>query len=192
MKFPQESYSAVVCAIQSDYIFLQRVTSDVGGVFAGVEKMIRETFLSHLFSIKTKPLPPIVGALSTIPVKKVGLGLLNTVTSAKDKYISYHQASAELIKDMMGERAFSNADCLLGLREESYDGKKNQDNIKDATLKGLVRGLIVTKRCLILRTKITGEWLNVQGTTVTGTVFFDEELCDFLCTRYNVTPPQPP
>ena len=39
-KYPQESYAIVVRAIQSEWIFLQRVTWDTGDPFAGVEKII--------------------------------------------------------------------------------------------------------------------------------------------------------
>ena len=53
------------------------------GEFSGVENMIWETFLPHIFSGKTKSLSPIVGSLSTILFKKSGLGLLNPMTSEK-------------------------------------------------------------------------------------------------------------
>ena len=82
-KYPQESYDVVVHAIQSEWIFLQRVTWDTGGAFFGLENMIQETFLPRLFFVKTKFLSPIVGDLSTMPVKKSVLGILNPVTSAK-------------------------------------------------------------------------------------------------------------
>ena len=36
-KYPQKSYAAVVPTIQSELIFLQRVTSDTGDTFAGME-----------------------------------------------------------------------------------------------------------------------------------------------------------
>ena len=82
-KYTQESYPPVVSAIQSESIFLQRVTWYMGDAFAGVQKIIRETFLPHLFFRKTKILSPIVGDQSTMPVKKSGLGLLNPVTSSQ-------------------------------------------------------------------------------------------------------------
>ena len=78
----------VVRAIQSEWIFLQHVTWDTGDLFAGVDKIIWETFLPCLFFGKTKTLSPIVGNLSTMPIKMAGLGLLNPVTSEKDKYLS--------------------------------------------------------------------------------------------------------
>ena len=74
----------------------------MGGVFAGVDKMIRETFLPHIFFGNTKTLSPIVGALSTMLINKSGSGLLNPVTSANDKYLSLQRASAEIIQDVMG------------------------------------------------------------------------------------------
>ena len=73
-----------------------------GDAFAGVEKMILEIFLPHLLFRKTKTLSPIVGALSKITVKESGLGLLNTVMSAQEKYLIYNQGSAELIWAVTG------------------------------------------------------------------------------------------
>ena len=81
-KHPQESYSTVERAIQSELIFLQHVTWYTGDVFTGVEKILQETFLSRLFFGKYKSLPPIVGNLSTMQVKRYGLGLQDPVTSS--------------------------------------------------------------------------------------------------------------
>ena len=97
-KYPQESYSAVVCAIQSEWIFIQCLTWYTGNLFAGVEKMIRETFLPRLFFGKTKTLSHVVGDLSTTPVRKAVMGLLNPVTSAQEKYLSSTRGSAELVR----------------------------------------------------------------------------------------------
>ena len=52
----QESYAAVIRAIQSELIFIQRNTWDMGGEFSGVENMIQETFLPRLFLRKKNPL----------------------------------------------------------------------------------------------------------------------------------------
>ena len=126
-KYPQESYATVVRVIQPEWIFLQFVTWDTGDAFTGVEKMIWETFLSRLFFGKTKTLSLIVGYLSTIPVKKSGLGLLNSVTSSQAKYLSYQQESAELFWAVTGGGEFSNADHLRTLSEERHDRKKARD-----------------------------------------------------------------
>ena len=47
--FPQKSYAAVICAIQFEWIFLQRVMKDTGQAFARVKKFLRETFFPRLF-----------------------------------------------------------------------------------------------------------------------------------------------
>ena len=46
----------------------------MGDAIAGVEKIIWETFLPRLLFRKTKTLSPVVGALSTMPVKKIRTG----------------------------------------------------------------------------------------------------------------------
>ena len=64
--------------------------------------MILETFLPRLFFGKMKTLSPVVGSLSTIPVKKSGLVLLNPVMSAQENYLSSKQGNAELVQAMAG------------------------------------------------------------------------------------------
>ena len=103
-KCPQDSYAAVVRAIKSEWFFLQRATWYTGDAFAGVEKMIQETCLPRLFFGNTKILSTIVGTLSTIPIKVAGIGLLNPVTSAKEKYLSSHLGSADLFRAVVGGR----------------------------------------------------------------------------------------
>ena len=55
-RYPQESYAAVVHVIQLEWVFLQRITWDMGYTFAGVEKMTQETFLPPLFFRYKNPL----------------------------------------------------------------------------------------------------------------------------------------
>ena len=93
-KYPQESYAAVVHMIQSEWIFIQRVTWDTEDEFAGLEKILWENFLPRPLFVKTKSFSPTIGDLSMILVKKPGLGLLNPVTPAKEKYLSSQRGSA--------------------------------------------------------------------------------------------------
>ena len=67
-----------------------------GHIFGCGEDDSGNIFASYLF-LKTKYLPPIVGALSTILVKKYGLGLLNTVTPTNDQYPSLYWVGADSI-----------------------------------------------------------------------------------------------
>ena len=78
------------------------------------------------------------------------------MTTPKEKYLSSQEESAEMIWDMAWEGDFSNTDHLLALRKENSDRQENRDNANDATIKVLVGDIIVTNRCLILRTKNTG------------------------------------
>ena len=51
-KYPWESYSTVVRAIQSEWIFLQHITSDTGDSFVGVETIIRRNLFAFYFPCK--------------------------------------------------------------------------------------------------------------------------------------------
>ena len=82
---------------------------------------------------------------------------------------------------------FSNSNHLWRLGKERRDVKKEQEAAYKTKLKGLVRKLKGTNRRLILRAKITGTWLSVRGTTVSGTVLSATYFRDFLCARYNVS-----
>ena len=93
--------------------------------------------MPHIFFIKKKSLSPIVGDLSTMMIEKYRLGIINSVTSEKEKYPIFHQASTELIRDVTGG-AFMNADHLLALREERCERAKNRDEANNSTLVGLV------------------------------------------------------
>ena len=43
--------------IQSEFFFLQCVTKDTGQTFAGLGKVLRETFLPHIFFGRSPPPP---------------------------------------------------------------------------------------------------------------------------------------
>ena len=61
----------------------------------------RNLFASS-FLQKYKTLSPVLGALSTMMVRKSRLGLLDPVTSAQENYLSSTQGSAELVRDVTG------------------------------------------------------------------------------------------
>ena len=149
-KYPQESYTAVVREIQSEMIFIQHVTWDTRDVFTGAEKMIQENFLPYIFFRKTKSLSPIVITLSTMLIKMNGLGLLNTVTSVKKKYLSSQRGSAGLIRDVTGGGGFSNSDHIRTLGEERRDRQKDWGVVNKTKLKGLFQYLKGTNTHLIL------------------------------------------
>ena len=108
--------------IQLEWIFLQRATNNTGDAFTGVEKILWEAFFASPSLRKVKNLSPIVVILSTTPVNKSGRGLLNSVTSEKNNYLSLQHAITELIQAMKQESAFYNSNQLMAIREEKRDG----------------------------------------------------------------------
>ena len=73
-----------------------------------------------------------------LPAKKYRLGLHNPVTSSKEKYNSFLCASGEMIGSVKSKMGFSTANHIQAVKEESPDGKKDQDVANDAKLQGIV------------------------------------------------------
>ena len=126
--------------------------------------MIRKTFLPCILFRKTKNLSPVVGDLSTMPVKKYGMGLLNPVTSDQEKYSSSTQGSVELVQAVTGGGEFSYVNHLRTLIDDRQDGKEAWDVEYGYRLKGFVINIQGTDKSIILRTISTGKWLSVRGT----------------------------
>ena len=85
----------------------------------------------------------------------------------------------ELVRALTGGGAFPNANHLRNLSEEIHDGQEDRGDVYKIKINGLVRDLKVTDKRLILRVKITGAWLSVRGTTVSGTVLSSTEFWGF-------------
>ena len=77
---------------------------NTGHAFKRLGKVLWKTFLPRLFFGRMKTLPIVVQALSTVQVKKSGMGLNNPVTSAAEKYNSLLRASCKLIDALKCKR----------------------------------------------------------------------------------------
>ena len=86
--------------------------------------------MPHLFFGILKYVPPIVGSLNTMSVKKYGL------FPANYKYLSLLRVISNLIGIVTGEREFFTADHIMALRDERRDRQNILDDSKEAKLKG--------------------------------------------------------
>ena len=82
------------------------MNKDTVQAFMELEKVLWETFLPCLLFGKSKTLPPIVGALSKMPVKKSEMVLQSIVTSLKEKYTSLLRVSDNIIDSFKYKRVF--------------------------------------------------------------------------------------
>ena len=123
-KYLQDCFAVMVRAIQLEYIFLQHVTKNTECAFTGAERLLQETFLTHLFLRKSQSLPAIVGNLSMILFNKYGMVLQNPVMSADEKLLGPQCARTELTRAVMGESGISTDYQLKTFNEERSEGKK--------------------------------------------------------------------
>ena len=78
---------------------------------------------------------------------------------------------------------------LYKIRKRSEE-EKARDESKNIKLTETVQDSPKIKHRIIICTKNTGSWLTAHGATVTGTVLPGMEIFEFLCSCFNLTPPQ--
>ena len=75
-----------------------------------------------------------MGSLSTLNVKKSGMGLQNPVTSAAEKYTSLLRESWDIIGAVTGDKGFPTDDHIWAVKEDRREGKKYQYDANDTKL----------------------------------------------------------
>ena len=141
-----------------------------------------------LLFVETKTLCPIVVTLSTITVKKSGLGLKNPVTSAHKKIDISQRTSIYLVNEVTGESKFSTTDHVIAVRDERSEGGEERNRDNKIKLAETVQECPKLESRIMLHMNNVGSWLTAHGTTVTGTVLAGMEFRDFLYAHYNLTP----
>ena len=173
-------------AIQSEWIFIQRVNWDTGYLFAGVKKMISKTFFSSSSLRKYKNPLPRRRSYKYDASKEIWNENPESSDVSSGEVLMIHARERRTGTGRDGRK-----EHLWTLSEEWRDGKKAQDVAYESRLKGLVSNLQGTDKRLLLRAKITGAWMSVRVTTVSGTVLSTTEFRDFKCARYNFSPVNP-
>ena len=108
-----------------------------GTSICGSGKFYAGKNVALFFLWKTENPPSIVVTLSTFAVKKAVMELHNPVASAAEKYTSSLRASYRLINIVTSEREISNADHLLAVKEDRWEGKKDRDDANEVKLRGI-------------------------------------------------------
>ena len=100
---PQAAYHALVKSIQSEWIFLQRVTPDCSVLFAGIERMLADGFLPSLFgcdiSINERK-------LFKLPVRFGGLDMKDPTLTSESSYLVSREATSHLVQSILGTDCF--------------------------------------------------------------------------------------
>ena len=177
-KYPHESYAAVVHAIQSEWIFLQRFARAIGDSFSPGEDDLGKLFASSFIRKDENPLPfHRISKYNAGQESRTGTPESSDVISGE--LLKLHVREHRIGTGRDGRGGLSDANHLWILSEEQRDRKEARDISYKSRIKGLVSGLKGTYKRLLLRAKGRGAWMSVRGTTVSGTVLFATEFRDF-------------
>jgi hypothetical protein len=155
---------------------LERVTKEIGPVFASIKQTLAKTFLPTLFFNEYDDDDP-RRALAGLPIRWAGLAIPDPTTSAQPNY----EASILLCSHILA--AFLGVDVF---RSTDHAAKS------ESSLNNLASKMSCNNHRTILRGKETGQWLSVLPSTVNGTELSAQELRDALLLRHARCPPDLP
>ena len=94
-QFPQTSFAALTCSLQTEWTYLQQVVPDVAPSFAPIEEVLAKSFLPALFGGKAPP-----RNLTSLPVRFGGLGIPNPCTQASHHFDTSKEMTEGIIASL--------------------------------------------------------------------------------------------
>ena len=92
---PHCAFIGLQKSLQSEWMHLQRVVGDISNAFMPIEDAIINTFLPSLFDTPLA-IPPDLRTITSLPVKKSGVGLPNPTSAAPHNHTSSKECTAVL------------------------------------------------------------------------------------------------
>ena len=186
-RYPQTAYAGLARSLQSEWMYLQRVTPDVGAHFLPVEQAIATKFLPALLDLTEAEVAPLRSLLA-LPVKLGGLG----IPDPQDTNAGCHAASLQST-DYLQQSLLSGQDlCALRHKAEASAGQRSARRSKtkeqQAALDAILEASTPTDARRIKRSAETGAWLTSLPSLLNGTELSAEEFRDSLRLRLGITP----
>jgi hypothetical protein len=187
LRYPQTAYAGLAKSLQSEWMYLQRVTDQCGDAFAPIDKAIEEDFLPALFGAKMEDTAA-MRPLLALSVRRAGLGIPVPSTAARQCYDTSKACTGELVRSLV--------DCKP-LNVLAYMAENSEKRLAARKTRGAAENIIfdemhdsssrLAKRQM-LRAKEAGTWLTTMPNRLNGTELSAEEFRDSLRLRFGLQP----
>ena len=184
-RYPQTAYAGLAKSLQQEWQYLQRVVPDCGAAFEPVEEAIRSVFLPALLQATEAECQR---ELTTVSVRKAGLGLPDPTQSAPGCFAASEACTSLLVRSLREGTALdaNRHGCHAGLK------RRRAQKIREAADERIFAQLLAaadtsTKRRM-LRAKETGTWLTTMPNRLNATELSADEFRDSLRLRLGLAP----
>ena len=136
-RYPQTAYAGLQKSLQSEWMYLQRVTDRVSDDFAPIERAIQEDFLPALFDARKEEIAE-MRPLLALSVRRAGLGIPVPTLSGPPSYRTSTQCTAMLTQSLLTGGPFSVADYQADNKAERIAAQRERAGREELVLKGIV------------------------------------------------------
>jgi len=164
---------------------LQRVVGDIGDAFDPIESAIISTFLPALFDTP-QAIHKDLRALTSLPVKKAGIGLPNPTTAAPHNHTSSKECTAVLTNALLTGEGWHINDHQHAMHAGRVDARLRNSTSHQASLDLLATSMTPLQLRRTERGKKTGGWLSIIPDIVNGMSLSKGAFRDSLRMRYGL------
>ena len=186
-RYPQTAYAGLSQSLQSEWLYLQRVTPDIAPAFAPLETAIATVFLPALLDASVEEVAKLRPLLA-LPTRLGGLGIPDPTTTGEFCYAS-STASTNLLHSSLVEGASL---CATEHRRDASTGrlaaKANQRRATEGRLAAILAASRPMEKRRITRSATTGAWLSTRPSLLNGSDLSAEEFRDGVRLRLGLTP----
>jgi hypothetical protein len=184
-RYPQTAYAGLTKSLQQEWQYLQRVVPACGAAFEPVEAAIRTVFLPALLQGTEGETQR---ELTSLSVRRAGLGLLNPTRTAPDCFTASEACTKLLARSLRKGQAL---DSNLHSRQAAVERRKTRkarEAAEETALAALTAEAPSSVKRRLVRAKETGTWLTTTPNRLNGTELSADEFRDSLRLRLGLAP----
>ena len=129
---PQAAYIGLTRSLQSEWLFLQRVTPNCGNLFNTIENVLSTLFIPSLLGHNCSPHERL---LFSLPVRMGGLNIQNPMTIADFVYYASRSAVQFLVDSIQNQTPFCSADHYMCVYQSQQQQIAHQKERNDTTFR---------------------------------------------------------
>ena len=160
-RYPQTAYTGLAKSLQSEWMYLQRVTPGVEDAFAPIEKALAEDFLPALLNASKEEVARLRPLLA-LSARRAGLGIPNPTQSAGRSYDTSVDSTSELVNSLLEGTPLDVATYIGDSRKRRRAAKLSKVAAESMALVRLMDDVPPLTKRRILRSQETSNWLTVM------------------------------
>ena len=182
---PHCAFVGLQKSLQSEWMHLQRVVDDIGSAFQPIEDAILTKFLPALFDTPLA-IPPDLRTITSLPVKKAGVGLPNPTSTAPHNHTSSKECTAVLTNALLTGEGWHITDHVNAMHTGRTDARLRNSSAHQLSLDLLAPDMTPFQLRMTERGKKTGGWLSIIPDIVNGMSLSKGAFRDSLRMRYGL------